>query len=93
MALPLVGAMPVERAIRPRVGHSTTARPFPFPFLALDPGPAMRPAHGTQKAALLHCDDGPSVVMIWTVVMNCEVVVICTVLQDYYHGNSCNGPR
>ena len=53
----------------------------------------MRPAHASQKAALLHCDDGPSVVIIWTVVMICEVVVICTVLEDYYHGNSCNGPR
>ena len=86
-----VTAMPLQRAIHPRLGLSNADRHFP-PGLAMDAFPAMRPSPRSRTLAPGHCDDGPFVVVMCTVVSKCTVLLYCMVVYFYDHCNGSMGP-
>ena len=93
LASTLLGAMPRQHAIQPRLGLATTARLPP-------PCSGNQPRHGhvtltrqLDAGPVPLCEDGRLAVIICTVVMKGTVVITCTVVEDICRGIGRMGPR
>ena len=86
-----VTAMPLQRAIHPRLGLSNADRHFP-PGLAMDAFPAMRRSPRSRTPAPCHRDDGTFVVVMCTVVTKCTMHLKRKVVACYERCNAIMGP-